>query len=66
MTDKSMRRIINVITEVFITALCMILASCSKPQLSDDEKCSAVCEIAGICLDQWLPSRSRSSKALFI
>ena len=33
--------------------LCMSLTSCSKPGLSDDEKCSVVCEIAGICLEQY-------------
>ena len=33
--------------------LCMGLTSCSKPGLSDDEKCSVVCEIAEVCLEQY-------------
>jgi hypothetical protein len=43
----------KVITALFIPVLCLSLCSCVKTGLSDDEKCSIVCEIAEICLEQY-------------
>ena len=57
-----MRKIINVISTVVILAFCMCLSSCSKPQLSDDEKCSAVCEIADTCLRKYSDGKCEKEK----
>ena len=38
---------------LIIPFLCLSLSSCSMTGLSDDEKCSVVCEIAESCLEQY-------------
>lgn len=43
----------KVITALIIPILCMSLCSCIRKGLSDDEKCSVVCEIAEVCIEQY-------------
>ena len=51
---------------IVILILCMSLSSCSKPGLTDDEKCSVVCEIAEVCLEQYSKGNCEKEKDISI
>ena len=57
-----MRKIINAVSAVVILVLCLSVSSCSKPHLSDDEKCNAVCEIADTCLKKYSDGKCEKEK----
>ena len=40
----------------------LMISSCSKPHLSDDEKCNAVCEIADTCLRKYSDGKCEKEK----